>query len=408
MGAGQGRRSGRVTISDIARRAGTSIATVSHVLHGTKFVRPELAARVRSAVAALDYRPDALARALRTARTRNLGVVLPDLRDHRYTMLLKGCAVAAQASGFSLMIEDAEGSWAREAQCTARLLDKRVDGLAVAPVGTANEALAQAVRQGVPVVLMDGLLEGLPVPAVLPDVEPGVCAAIMHLWEGGHRRIGFVAGTLDTTLRRACFAGYERGLAACGLRVDTALVTSCPPDVVGGAKGVSGLLGLRRPPTALFVAGPSLVLGALRALHERGLCCPEDMALVGLGDTEWAGAATPSLTVVDIPDYDVGRAAVGLLASSRPLGPVAVPGTLAPAPVEPRGPRPGRASAASDPGRGGAATAERVHCGRIVPHGEPIQRLPTRLIVRRSSEGRRPGRTRPAVHARRDADRAAV
>jgi LacI family transcriptional regulator len=310
-----------VRIGDVAKRAGTSVATVSHVLRGTgKFVSDRLADRVRRAAQDLGYRPNSVASALRTRRTRSIGVVVPDLRDYSFMLLLKGCTAAAQAYGFSLILEDAEGSWAREAERTRHLLDRRVEGLVVAPVGNRNPVLPEAVRERVPVVLVGSDLPDVAAPVVLADIEAGTAAAMAHLWERGYRRPALVAGALDTALRRECFAAYGNALAQRHQTLDPSLVITQPSDLVGGYKAMMQLLHVHRPPDAVFVAGHSMALGAVKALRRSSVPCPAQIAVVAVGDYEWAAAMTPSLTVVSLPAYDMGYQAVALLAAATAPG----------------------------------------------------------------------------------------
>jgi LacI family transcriptional regulator len=356
-----------VRITDVARRAGTSVATVSHVLRGSgKYVLPELAARVLEAARALDYRPNSVARALRTRQTGEIGVVVPDLRDHGYAFLLKGFGAVAQQHGFGLLLEDSEGSWAREADRTRHLIGKQVEGLVVAPVADASAAVRHALRAAVPVVLVGGTAPGADAPAVLADVEAGAFATVSHLFDLGRRRVGFLAGPLDTTLRRECFTGYRAALREHAVSFEPALVCTQPSDLVGGFKAMMQLLRSRVPPDAVFVVEHSMALGAVKALATSGYRCPADVALAAVGDYEWAAAMTPSLTVMSLPAYEMGCRAASLLVELL------------------RGGSPAAAPAAAR-----------------VPS---VYRLPTRLIVRGSTDPAR----EELVWDERDAARLAV
>lgn len=297
-------------IKDVARRAGVSTSTVSHVLNGTKYVSPALRERVLAAVRELGYRPNRIARSLKTRATATLGVVVPNMLTYAFAPILKGIATAV-GTGFGLILADSEDRWGREDAHIRAMLDRQVDGLILLPVGgRKGEALQEAAGRHVPVVLVDAEAVGVPVASVLADYAQGSYEAVVACVEAGHRRIAFIAGSLDTYVRRSAFAGYLRGLAEGSLEMDPMLVRTNNASVVGGYKALVQLMHLRRPPDAVLVADHAMTLGAMKAIRELGFRCPGDLCLIGLGDFEWAELTHPPITVVS-PPYDALGAAAG-------------------------------------------------------------------------------------------------
>lgn len=298
------------TLLDVARRAGVSVATVSHVVNRTgKRVSAEVQARVEEAVREVGYRPNFLARALKTRVSRTIGVVVRDLLDPGCDLLLKGLTETLGPPGIGLFLAASEGRWGSEAAMVRQLLSRQADGLVVMSISPHAEHLYDAAAAGVPVVVIDGIVENPAVLSVLPDYAQGVRLALDHLWTLGHRRIGFIAGAVATLGRQEAFQTYQAFLQEREQPLLPAYVRTNASSTVGGYKAMQGLLQLATPPSAVLVADHWMLLGAFRALLTAGRRCPDDLALVGLGDTEWAEAIPPGITVIDLPAQEIGREA---------------------------------------------------------------------------------------------------
>ncbi|MGW1544371.1 LacI family DNA-binding transcriptional regulator [Streptomyces sp. NPDC002309] len=326
------------TMADVARRAGVSVATVSHVLNGTRPVLPGTRQAVLDAVDELGYTPNTLARSLVTSRTRSIGLAVSAVSNPYFTEILQGVEEAAVGQGYGLLIADPHDDPEHERKVVQLLHERRVDGLIVAPSPSPRELLSYLHRHQVPTVLLDRVVDG---PAdgtprfdqICAQGSEPVAGMVTHLAELGHRRIGLVAGRrgLSTTAER--ITGYRHGLAAAGLPHDERLVVHGDSESAAGERATAALLSLAAPPTALVTANNAMTIGALRALRARGLSVPADIALCCFDDFAWADLFSPRLTAIAQPGKELGAQAVRILlerlaAPDRPARTVRLPCTL--------------------------------------------------------------------------------
>jgi LacI family transcriptional regulator len=298
---------------DVARRAGVSMATASRALNGLETVDGALRRRVLDAARAVGYRPNALGRGLRTQRTQTLGVVIPTITNPHFTEAVQAAQDAAAAAGYTTIVSNASRDPEAERRDVLVLTSGRVDGLILAPTQTSPEQLMELLIGGPPVVLMDRRIAGVPWDWVAVDVAAGVREAVAHLAARGRRRIAFVAGPERISTAEDKLAGYHAGLAGHGLAYETALVVSGDYTEAGGYAAVHELLALHAPPDAIIAANNLSAIGMTRAVFERGLRVPDDLALVGFDDTTWTALVSPALTVVAQPVAALGTTAVRLL-----------------------------------------------------------------------------------------------
>ncbi|MEU1342601.1 LacI family DNA-binding transcriptional regulator [Streptomyces sp. NPDC005827] len=306
------------TMADVARSAGVSVATVSHVLNETRPVLPHTRQAVLDAIEELGYTPNTLARSLVTSRTRSIGLAVSAISNPYFTEILQGVEAAALEKGYSLLIADPHDDPGHERKVVQLLHERRVDGMIVAPSADPRELLAYLGRHAVPAVLLDRVIDGHVDSAPRFDqvcaenTEP-TARLVTHLAGLGHRRIGLVAGLpgLSTTSERV--AGYRQGLAAADLPLDERLVVPGNSESDGAGEATATLLSLPVPPTALVTANNAMTIGALRALHARGLSVPDDIALCCFDDFTWADLFSPRLTAIAQPSREIGAEAVRVL-----------------------------------------------------------------------------------------------
>lgn len=299
------------TMAEVARMAGVSTATVSHVLNGTRRVSAATRAAVLDAVAAVDYTPNSAARSLATARTTTIGLALSAISNPYFGELLRGMESEAAAAGYTLLLVDPHEDPAYEGTVVRRLRN-RVDGVLLAPSADAAATLRELAALRVPTVLVDRLVGGAYDQVGSENVEP-VAALVGHLVAGGHTRIGFVAGHAGLTTTDERLDGYRLGLGRAALPVEPDLIVDGDSETVPARRAVGQLLALDRPPTAVIAANNAMTIGVVQELQERGLRVPEDVALVAFDDFPWADAFRPRLTVIAQPFADIGREAVRLL-----------------------------------------------------------------------------------------------
>ncbi|WP_217544303.1 LacI family DNA-binding transcriptional regulator [Streptomyces sp. GbtcB6] len=306
------------TMADVARSAGVSVATVSHVLNETRPVLPHTRQAVLDAIEELGYTPNTLARSLVTSRTRSIGLAVSAISNPYFTEILQGVEAAVLEHGYSLLIADPHDDPEHERKVVQLLHERRVDGLIVAPSTDPRALLGYLGRHAVPTVLLDRVIDGRadtapPFDQVCAENTEPMARLVTHLAGLGHRRIGLVAGLpgLSTTGER--ITGYRQGLATAGLPLDDTLIVPGDSASAGAEQATAALLSHAAPPTALVTANNAMTIGALRALRTRGLSVPDDIALCCFDDFAWADLFSPRLTAIAQPSRELGAEAVRVL-----------------------------------------------------------------------------------------------
>jgi LacI family transcriptional regulator len=304
-----------VTLKDVARLAGVHPATASRALNpDTRLLVSEATARrVTDAAATLGYRPNAVARSLRTRRSNTIGVLIPDLNNPLFPPMVRGLEDRLAADGYVTLIGNTDGRLEREYQVFEQMRARHVDGYAFATARLHSPLLADAARDGLNVVLMNRTAEDGSFPSVTVDNARGARLAIDHLTGLGHRRIGCLAGPqgLSTGLNR--YRGFLAGLRAAGQPADPALVAFAEAFSIeeGHRRGRELLAapGL----TAIAAGNDMLAIGCYEAIEEAGLSCPGDVSVVGFNDMPFIDRLRPPLTTIAFPHYQLGTEAAALL-----------------------------------------------------------------------------------------------
>ncbi|HEX5936581.1 MAG TPA: LacI family DNA-binding transcriptional regulator [Actinomycetota bacterium] len=306
-------RDHRVTIADVAAHAGVSKTTVSHVLSGNRPVSQDTRARVEDAIGQLGYRPDGIARSLRTRRSHMVALIIPDITNPFYPSLARGLEQELGSTGYRAFICNSDGETERELGFVREVWDRRVDGIVIDSFHLSADDIDEVTGRRVPIVWLGGS-PGTPPPfdAVRPDDEQGAYEATRHLIARGHRAIAMIDGPEGSgTSRRE---GYMRALAEAHLEPVPASPLRSDWTREAGARAVPGLFKGRSRPTAVFCANDRTAIGVLDAAHEIGVDVPGHLAVVGFDDIEEAAMTTPPLTTVANPALETGRAAARLLA----------------------------------------------------------------------------------------------
>jgi LacI family transcriptional regulator len=301
------------TMSDVAERADVSKATVSHVLNNTRFVEEATRQRVLQAIVELGYRPSAAARSLTTNRTQTIGVIVSDVSNQFFAEVLRGIEDIVRPRNYSIIFCNTSEILKRESNYLDLLLRQRVDGIIAAATSQRWDVLSEAEIQHTPVVFVDRTFEGLDGPYVGVDNAGGAFQGTKFLIECGHRKIGILAGFQRLSSMRERLAGFSQVLQEYDITLPEDWVIYSKLSIEGGQKAMKQLLSLPERPTAVFINNNLLSLGALLAIKENGLHCPEDIAIVGFDDHPWAAVSDPPLTVIRQPALEVGRTAAGLL-----------------------------------------------------------------------------------------------
>ncbi|MER7892094.1 LacI family DNA-binding transcriptional regulator [Micromonospora sp. NPDC094482] len=305
----------RVTLVQVAKLAGVSPTTVSHVLSGKRWVAEATQETVRSVIRELGYRPNNVARSLRTRRSRMVAVVVPDITNTFYAVLTRGLADAVDGAGYGTYVCNTDGNPEREDAFLADVLDRGADGVVMAAGRTAAQPRTGPAGPGLPAVRVGGSRDDEPhADLVMPDDTVGSHAAVSHLIRRGARRIAIIEGPLPAGSARE--EGYRQALAENGLPVEPELMVHGDWTRPGGRRAMHLLMSApERRPDAVFCANDLTAIGAIDAVHELRLRVPDDIAIVGFDDVDAATIVNPPLTTVRNPAYDIGRTAGELLLS---------------------------------------------------------------------------------------------
>jgi LacI family transcriptional regulator len=297
---------------DVAALAGVSLKTVSRVVNGEPTVDASLAARVRKAATALEYRPNLTARSLRSAsgRTRTIGVLLEDVSNPFSSAIHRAVEDVARPRGVAVFAGSIDEDPVRERELALALVARRVDGLIVVPAGDDQSYFANEQRAGLSVVFVDRPPRLLRADAVISDNTAGARAGVRHLLSAGHRSIGFLGDLSSITTAADRFAGYGAALAELGIEIDGTLVRHDLHSAAAAEAAVHSLI-LDGAPTALFTTQNMITIGALRALRELGM--HEHVALVGFDDFLLADLLQPAVTVVAQDPAAIGETACEIL-----------------------------------------------------------------------------------------------
>jgi LacI family transcriptional regulator len=303
------------TIHDVSRLAGVSVATASKVLNEKGSVSPKLTQRVLSAVEALDYHPDQVARSLKTRETRTIGIVIPDVTNPFYTDVIRGVESEARVHGYSLIFCDSNEDPSLEQTNLKMLFSRRVDGVLLAPTG-ANTAQDRLTRRRFPLVFFDRVPPSFSGFAVVTDNLGAAHDATRHLISLGHERIAIITGQLDLSNGLGRLEGFRNALQEASLPLRDEYLQRGDFQLESGHSCGLKLLQLAVPPTAIFCCNNQMTLGLMRALGELGVACPGRVSVLGFDDFDWAANFSPRLTTVAQPTLEMGKQAVRMLISN--------------------------------------------------------------------------------------------
>jgi len=312
------------TIKDVARAASVSVATVSHVLNDTRFVRDPTKQRVLKAVAELGYVSNPAAQSLRTGRSQTVGLVMSAVMNPYFNDVVTSIEMATVASGYSLLIADHRDGDELEYRSVKNLFARKIDGLLLQPSGRPKRSLDFIRARHVPTVFVDRFASDHDVDrfdVVGAENVNATSTLVQHLLEHGHRRVGMVSGQAGSSTTTERIEGYQNALRSAGVAFDPRLIECGESDEADAERATHTLLDLQDPPTALFSGNNRMTIGVMRALRTRQITPPDGLALAVFDDFPWADLFTPRLTCVRQQTDQIGAMSVELL-----LLRIAVPG----------------------------------------------------------------------------------
>jgi LacI family transcriptional regulator len=320
----------------VAEAAGVHAATASRALNPAtrKLVKAETARRVINVAETLGYRPNPIARGLKTSKSGTIGLVIPDLTNPLFPPIVRGIEDVLEPAGYSGLIVNTDNDPRRERAQIEVLRSRQVEGLIVATALVKHPLLEQLHREGVVMVMVNRRPDGVDVPSITPDDAAGIGLAVRHLADLGHRRIAHIAGPSETSTGVTRARSFAAAVHDLGLDDVPALVTSTAQwSEAAGAEGLRRLLDAGLGFTAIVAGNDLIALGCYDVFSERGISCPEDMSVVGFNDMPFLDKLKPPLTSIAIPHQQIGAGASRLLLGAlaepdRPARSVLLPLTL--------------------------------------------------------------------------------
>ncbi|EMC2456412.1 TPA: substrate-binding domain-containing protein [Vibrio cholerae] len=302
------------TMKDIARLAGVSTSTVSHVINKSRFVSDEIAERVNNAAQQLNYAPSVLARSLKMNRTKTIGMLVTTSTNPFFGEVVKGVERSCYHQGYNLILCNTEGDNQRMKASINTLLQKRVDGLLLMCSTLEGERLDVFDRYpDIPIVVMDWGPILFASDKIQDNSLQGGYMAAKHLIECGHKEIGCITGPLIRHQAQMRYEGYKRALAEAGIAINPDWIVESDFECEGGYQAFEKLYERGKLPSALFVSNDMMAMGVIQAASQRGLRVPDDLSLIGYDDVHIAKFMTPALTTIHQPKYRLGKAAVDTL-----------------------------------------------------------------------------------------------
>jgi len=303
------------TIKEVAKRARVSVGTVSNVINGSCTVSPNLRSRVERAISELNYHPNHIARSLKSRRSNTLAIVISDITNPFFPLVVRGAEDAASKRGYLLTIFNTDDHLDREQQIFAVLRMRRVDGVlvVVSPDSGEGTHLSEMIAAGIPVVCLDRVPPNVKTDSVLVDNLKGARICLRHLIGMGHQLVGVISGPRKLQTARDRVEGYRLALSEAGIPFDAGLLREGDFRFESGYRLAKDLCLSHPRPTALFALNCTMGMGAYKAIQELALACPEDVALAVFDEVPGGDIFRPHLTVVSQPAYDIGYRGADLL-----------------------------------------------------------------------------------------------
>jgi LacI family transcriptional regulator len=311
-----------ITISEVARAAGVSISTVSHVVNGTREVAPDTAQLVNEAIARIGYQPNDLARSVELDVTRTVGLAISTLSNPYFSDIVGAVEAECAQLGLMVLLADTQDDAEKELAVIHVLHQRRVDGVIFAPSAEPIQALDYLLNSSLPCVLLDRMADRR-FDQVGVDNVNAMDGLVEHVLLKGHRDIAFVAGQpgFATTIER--IAGFQAALESRGIELPAEWIVTGSATTDDASKAAHRLLTRPQRPSVIVTGNNLATIGVMRAVRELGLTVPDDVSLVGFDDFEWANLFEPRLTLVEQPCAELGRQAATLLIEriAAPTGP---------------------------------------------------------------------------------------
>ena len=308
----ENKASERMDIRTIARAAHVSIATVSRTINNVPTVNPEIAKRVWEVIDELDYFPNTQARALVSGRSKLFGLIVSEITNPFFPELIQGFEDIAVAHGYEILVSSTNYDPKRMSHCIRRMLERKVEGVAVMTFGIEEPLLDQLAKRKVPLVFIDIGPTRPGISLLKVDYHHGILQGVQHLTALGHRDIAFISGPLTLRSAQSRRAAFSDSLNECGLVLNPAWIVEGDHTMEGGIASMERLLAGNRP-TAVMCSNDMTAIGVLHKLYRAGLRVPDDLSVIGFDDIHISEVTIPPLTTVQMSRFELARAAVTAL-----------------------------------------------------------------------------------------------
>lgn len=299
----------RISIIDVAKKAGVSIATVSRVINGSNKVKLETKTRVMDVVKELHYSPNPAARGLIMRKTEAIGLLLPDLHGEFFSEVIRGADEAVQAKGYHLIVSSSHNAL-KEIEAALRFMRGRVDALVVMSPQIHSDLLLANLPKSLPVVLLNCHSSNPTYDTIMTDGYGGAREMISYLLEQGHRKIALIKGADTNIESQERLRGCQSVLTENGIALDASFIFSGAFTEESGYTAAKEILKLKSKPTAIFAFNDAMAIGAIGAIREKGIIIPDEISVCGFDDIPIAQYLNPSLTSVHVPIAELGAMAI--------------------------------------------------------------------------------------------------
>jgi LacI family transcriptional regulator len=303
----------RMDIRTIARFANVSIATVSRTINRVPTVNPKIAKRVWDVIEELDYFPNTQARALVSGRSWILGLIVSEITNPFFPELIQGFEDIAVEHGYEILVSSTNHDPKRMSHCIRRMLERKVDGVAVMTFGIEAPLLEQLAQRKVPLVFIDVGPDGPGINVLKVDYRHGIRQGVQHLAALGHRNIAFLRGPMGLHSAQSRLDAFSESMRECGITPDPAWILQGEHTLEGGMSAMQQLLAGKNMPTAVMCSNDMTAIGVLHTMYRAGLRVPDDLSVVGFDNIHIAEVTIPPLTTVQMSRFDLARAAVTAL-----------------------------------------------------------------------------------------------
>jgi DNA-binding LacI/PurR family transcriptional regulator len=300
-------------IRTIAEMANVSVATVSRTMNHVTTVNPAMAKRVWEVIDQLDYFPNTQARALVSGRSRLFGLIISEITNPFFPELIQGFEDIAVENGYEILISSTNYDPKRMSNCIRRMLERKVDGVAIMTFGIEEPLLEQLAKRNVPMVFIDVGPQRSDISVLKVDYHHGIRQGVQHLAALGHRNIFFISGPARLHSAQSRVAAFSRSLLECGIVPDPRCIVEGDHTMEGGVAAMEKILAAKIRPTAVMCSNDMTAIGVLHKLYRAGLRVPDDLSVIGFDDIHMAEVTIPPLTTIQMSRFELARAAVSAL-----------------------------------------------------------------------------------------------